>query len=164
MGGASGIRGSGGASEALSRSEVMARVRSKNTTPEKAVRSGLHARGYRFRLHRADLPGRPDIVLPRYRAIVEVRGCFWHGHPDCGRMPKSNLDYWVGKISRNRARDLENAERLLEMGWRLCVVWECSLRRSKKLSDEALFGRIEAFIASDETYLEIEGKVPTSAG
>ena len=79
-------------------------------------------------------------------------------------MPKSNLDYWAGKIARNQERDRENAKRLVEMGWRLCVVWECSLRRAQKLSEEVLFGRIEAFIASGETYLEIEGKAPAPAG
>jgi DNA mismatch endonuclease (patch repair protein) len=110
-----------------SRSKNMAAIRSKDTKPEMTVRRALHAAGYRFRLHRKDLPGRPDIVLPKFRTVVDVRGCFWHGH-DCPRgrrVPKSNVAYWVEKIRRNRLRDAVNHERLERMGWNHSVIWEC---------------------------------------
>lgn len=94
----------------------MFKVRSKDTKPEVLVRSTLHAAGFRFRLHKRDLPGTPDIVLPKYRAVVEVRGCFWHGHRGCGRAPKSNLEFWEPKLKRNRARDLENERLLKDLG------------------------------------------------
>lgn len=114
----------------MHRSEVMRRVKDKNTTPEKIVRSLLHRLGYRFRLHRADLPGKPDIILPKYRSVIFVHGCFWHGH-DCARgarMPKTNVDYWRGKIARNRARDEKHIAELEALGWRPLVIWECELR------------------------------------
>lgn len=112
------------------RARVMRAVRGRDTAPERAVRRMLHAMGYRFRLHRADLPGRPDVVLPGRRAVVFVHGCFWHGH-DCrrgARAPKRNADYWAAKVARNRARDAATAAALAAAGWRVFVVWECALR------------------------------------
>lgn len=112
------------------RSAVMRRVKSKNTAPELALRRLVHARGGRFRLHRTDLPGKPDLVLPRRRIAVFLHGCFWHGH-DCprgGRVPKANRDYWLGKVARNRARDAEHLSQLTDQGWRAEVVWECELK------------------------------------
>lgn len=110
------------------RSELMSRVRSKNTKPEILVRSRLHKAGYRFRLHDTGLPGSPDIILKRHRAVVFVNGCFWHGH-DCRKasLPKSNQSFWQAKISRNRDRDQEKAGALLKMGWRVFTVWECDI-------------------------------------
>jgi DNA mismatch endonuclease (patch repair protein) len=110
------------------RSRMMAAVQSKNTRPELAVRSALFAAGYRYRLHRTDLAGTPDIVLPRHRVVVFVQGCFWHGH-DCGkgRRPTSNVDFWNAKLNRNIARDRENQSTLISMGWRVLFVWECSI-------------------------------------
>ena len=108
----------------------MRRVKGRDTGPEKTVRRLLTALGARYRLHRKDLPGRPDIVLPKYRTVVFVHGCFWHGH-DCprgSRKPKANADYWGGKIARNRARDARSAETLTADGWRVVIVWECDLR------------------------------------
>lgn len=112
------------------RSKIMAQVRSTDTSPEIAVRRALHANGFRFRLHRKDLPGTPDIVLPRTRDVVFVNGCFWHGH-HCprSRMPSSNRAYWKRKIRRNAARDAEVVERLRAKGWKTHVIWECDLRR-----------------------------------
>lgn len=107
----------------------MSLVRSRDTSPELAVRQALHAAGYRFRLHRKDLPGRPDIVLPRYRTAVQVHGCFWHGH-QCRRgrrVPSTNTDYWQAKIRRNRDRDAAAAQDLATGGWRVITVWECSI-------------------------------------
>lgn len=109
------------------RSWVMSRIKSGDTSPERLVRSFLHLRGYRFRLHRKDLPGKPDIILPRYRAAIFVHGCFWHQCPKCrgGRLPKSNLDYWETKLKRNKERDMENTARLKQLGWKVITIWTC---------------------------------------
>jgi len=114
------------------RSRTMAAVKGKNTKPEIRVRRALHAAGFRFRLHRKDLPGHPDIVLPRYRIAVMVNGCFWHGH-DCrrgSRIPASNASYWIPKIERNRRRDQLANKLLVERGWTVVTIWECELAES----------------------------------
>ena len=113
------------------RSRLMASIGPKDSQPERAVRRLLHAMGYRFRLHRRDLPGTPDIVLPGRGAVVEVRGCFWHQHRGCaaGRVPASRLDYWGPKLAANVARDARNLRRLRRLGWRVAVVWECQVGR-----------------------------------
>jgi DNA mismatch endonuclease (patch repair protein) len=108
----------------------MRRVRSRDTTPELKVRKALTAMGLRYRLHRKDLPGSPDIVMPGRRLAIFVHGCFWHGH-DCARgarIPKANQDYWLAKIGRNRDRDTRNAEALAALGWRVLVLWECEMK------------------------------------
>jgi DNA mismatch endonuclease, patch repair protein len=112
------------------RSAVMRRVKSKDTSPELKVRKALTALGARYRLHRKDLPGKPDIVLPGRRLALFVHGCFWHGH-DCARgarVPKQNRDYWVGKVDRNRVRDAASREALAALGWRVETIWECDLK------------------------------------
>jgi DNA mismatch endonuclease (patch repair protein) len=111
------------------RSRIMARVRQKNTKPEVRLRQWLHAAGYRFRLHRRDLPGTPDIVMPGRMAAVFVHGCFWHGH-DCkaGRPPATNAEFWENKISKNKLRDATAVSRLTDLGWTPILVWECELR------------------------------------
>lgn len=115
------------------RSRIMRAIRSKNTAPELVVRRFLHAAGYRFRLHRSDLPGKPDIVLPKHKAVIFVHGCFWHQHPnpDCrnAQMPRSNTAYWSPKLARNTARDHAAAEQLRTMGWRVFTIWECETKR-----------------------------------
>lgn len=113
----------------LTRSETMARVRSKNTWPELIVRKALHAAGLRYRLHVRELPGTPDIVLASRRVAVEVRGCFWHQHIGCGRarVPATGQDYWLPKLSRNMTRDRETAEALRIAGWGVLIVWECQV-------------------------------------
>lgn len=115
------------------RSWNMSRVRSKDTTPELVVRSFLFRHGFRFRLHVKNLPGQPDIVLPKYRTVVEVRGCFWHRHPGCqsASMPSSNINFWQEKFKRNVERDKKHAKELKTLGWHLIVVWECET--SKKV-------------------------------
>lgn len=117
---------------AARRSDNMRAIRSKDMKPEKAVRSMAHAMGYRFRLHRKDLPGKPDLVFPGRRAVIFVHGCFWHQHPapDCkdARPPKSNLDYWGPKLERNKARDARNKDDLEAKGWRVLVLWECQTK------------------------------------
>lgn len=112
------------------RSWLMSRVRSRNTTPEMVVRRLLFREGYRFRLHRKDLPGSPDIVLPRLRTVVFVHGCFWHRHPECAKatMPKTRVDFWSEKFAQNVRRDEANRTQLDEMGWRSIVIWECETK------------------------------------
>lgn len=111
------------------RSRIMASIRSKDTGPEMLVRRHLHAAGLRFRLHRPGMPGRPDLVLPRHRAVVFVHGCFWHGHEGCYRPPRTRAGWWAEKIARNRARDEAAESALAAAGWRVFVVWECRLGR-----------------------------------
>lgn len=108
----------------------MAQVKSKGMKPEMQVRRLLHGLGYRYRLHRADLPGRPDLVFPSRRKVVFVNGCFWHKHPGCSRVriPATNRDYWLAKLERNRARDERNIALLQESQWAVMTVWECQLR------------------------------------
>lgn len=125
------------------RRRVMQANKPVNTAPELQVRRVLHRMGYRFRLHRKDLPGRPDLVFPSRRAVIQIHGCFWHQHLGCDQahLPKSRQDYWIPKFKRNIERDRENECRLNEMGWRVLVVWECEL---VELSD--LVKRIERFL------------------
>jgi DNA mismatch endonuclease (patch repair protein) len=113
----------------------MARIRSSNTQPELAVRRLLHSMGFRFRLHRQNLPGRPDLVLPRHRLAIFVHGCFWHQHPRCklASHPKTRQDYWNPKLAGNVERDRRNAAQLLASGWRVEVVWECDARIPDRL-------------------------------
>ena len=112
----------------------MSRIRSKDTKPEILVRKGLHARGFRFRLQDRKLPGRPDIVLPKYGVAIMVNGCFWHGHKGCryATKPKSNIEFWETKIARNKHRDEVTAAHLEALGWTVIVVWECELRGKEK--------------------------------
>lgn len=121
----------------------MSRIRSVNTSPERIVRSFLHYHGFRFRLHRKDLPGKPDIVLSRLKAVIFVHGCFWHQCPLCkgGRLPKSNLEYWKAKLEKNKARDLQHAEALGRLGWKVITLWEC------QASEEGLIKRVLKKIA-----------------
>lgn len=111
------------------RSAMMSNIRSTDTKPELLVRRLLHKLGYRYRLHRKDLPGRPDIVLPRYKAIILIHGCFWHGH-ECkiASKPKTNTAYWLPKIETNRMRDRRNVAALEALGWRVLTLWECNIR------------------------------------
>lgn len=111
------------------RSQLMARVRQKDTAPELVVRKALHAAGLRYVLHPRDLPGRPDLSFPKYRTVLFVHGCFWHGH-DCraGRAPSSNTEYWVSKIAQNRSRDSRQKAELEAKGWRVLTLWECETK------------------------------------
>lgn len=113
----------------------MALIRSANTKPEMTVRKLLHALGYRFRVHRRDLPGRPDIVFPGRRKLVFVHGCFWHHHDGCkvGHLPKSRQEYWAAKFARNRARDAENLGAVAATGWQAIIVWECEVKNVTRL-------------------------------
>lgn len=118
------------------RSGMMSGIRGKDTAPELKVRSFLHANGFRFRLHRKDLPGKPDIVLPKYKACVFVHGCFWHRHKGCklASEPKSREEFWNKKFSENVARDLRNIKALKKAGWRVAIVWECGIRSQRDMN------------------------------
>ena len=124
------------------RSWNMSRIRSQDTKPELLIRSFLYLRGFRFRLHEKNLPGSPDIVLPKYRTAIEIRGCFWHRHPGCkvSTTPSSNVDFWNTKFERNVARDKRNEVAIDNLGWNLIVVWGCQVR------DKAILNRLPAKI------------------
>lgn len=129
----------------ITRSRTMRSVLSKNTTPELVVRSFLFRHGFRFRLHSIKLPGHPDIVLPKYKTVVDVRGCFWHHHSGCRQatLPSSNTVYWQRKFSRNVERDKKIEMQLKELGWHLIIVWECELKKAGFL--ETLPGKIKDY-------------------
>jgi len=129
----------------------MSRIRGADTRLEVLVRKGLHARGFRYRLGGAGLPGRPDIVLPRYRTAVFVHGCFWHGH-DCPlyRLPKTRSEFWADKIGKNRARDARVICELETLGWRSIIVWECSLRGARPSEQERVLDALAASIRDQE--------------
>ncbi len=116
------------------RSKVMAKIRSENTKPEVMLRSLLHKEGFRFRIHKKDLPGKPDIVLPKYNTIIFVHGCFWHYHKNCreGRIPDTNSIFWSNKLRKTVERDKQYQEALCNLGWQVLVVWECELEKRPK--------------------------------
>lgn len=122
-------------SSGTSRSDIMRAVKRAHTRPEIVVRQALHALGLRFRLHRRDLPGSPDIVLPKFRTVVFVHGCFWHRHPDCryATTPKSRQEYWLPKFEANVERDARKEAQLRELGWRVLVMWECETKSLEAL-------------------------------
>ncbi len=136
----------------------MSRIRGRDTKPELLVRRGLHARGLRFRLHRRDLPGSPDLVFPRFRVVVFVHGCFWHGH-GCHlfTMPATRRDFWTQKIGRNAERDNQALEALRAKGWRVLTVWECALRGRSQLEPGSVLQAIERFISGRAQQVDIQG-------
>ena len=137
----------------------MSRIRGRDTKPEMILRRGLHALGLRFRLHRKDLPGRPDLVFPRYRAVIQVHGCFWHGH-DCPmfKWPATRAEFWKEKIVGNRRRDRASLGALHESGWRVLVVWECALRGPRRRSVRDVLSRCEVFVKDrNEALAELGG-------
>lgn len=119
------------------RSENMRRIRSRDTSPERVLRKLIHSLGYRFRLHRKDLPGKPDLVFPGRNKVIFIHGCFWHLHSGCreGRVPSSRGEYWGPKLARNKSRDAQNACALLEDGWDVLVVWECELKNMQAVTE-----------------------------
>lgn len=122
------------------RSQIMSHVSGKNTKPEIAVRSLLHKMGYRFRLHRKDLPGKPDITLPKYKKVIFVHGCFWHGHPSCShsKRPATNKKFWSKKLDKNIERDKESVNALSQLGWDALTVWSCEVKDTNKLKNKLL--------------------------
>lgn len=139
------------------RSRMMSGIRGKNTKPEIIVRKYLHAAGFRFRLHVKDLPGKPDLVLPKYKAVIFTHGCFWHMH-DCPlfKWPSTRQEFWQDKLSRNKNRDIEQINQLINAEWRVCIVWECALR-GKLIKVEQTASALAEWILGDSTYLEIGG-------
>jgi len=134
----------------------MAAIRGRNTKPEMVVRRGLHRLGFRFQLHRKDLPGKPDLVFPRYRAALFVHGCFWHGH-DCHLFtwPKSREEFWRTKIESNRIRDAQDIQRLRKLGWRVGVVWECALKGKRKLDSQRVIQEAGKWLSGDSPEITI---------
>ncbi|EIP96539.1 DNA mismatch endonuclease Vsr [Opitutaceae bacterium TAV1] len=141
------------------RSRMMSGIRGENTKPEIRIRQLLHRDGFRFRLHGRDLPGKPDIVLPRYRAVVFVHGCFWHGH-DCHlfRLPGTRRAFWTAKIGRNRIRDDENVAGLLVLGWRVATIRECALKGRTRLLETTVASHLAVWLRGDAPLLTIEGR------
>ncbi len=144
--------------DSATRSRMMSGIKGKNTKPELAIRSGLHRLGYRFRLHRKDLPGKPDLVFAKYRAVIFVHGCFWHYH-DCHlfKMPSTRREFWETKIGRNRERDREIQAVLREQGWRLLVVWECALKGRRAPPFGVLIESIALWLQGSSDAGEIRG-------
>ncbi|MDR7945186.1 very short patch repair endonuclease [Achromobacter aegrifaciens] len=137
----------------------MSRIRGRDTRPEMLIRRGLHACGFRYRLQDRKLPGRPDLIFPRYRAVIFVHGCFWHGH-DCPlfKLPETRRDFWDAKITSNRTRDSRVEEALLEQGWRVATIWECSLKGINKLGGDEVIQQCRLFLLSKEiTQINIRG-------
>ncbi|MEO9589294.1 MULTISPECIES: very short patch repair endonuclease [Marinobacter] len=141
------------------RSRNMSAVKGKNTKPELLLRKMLFGRGFRFRLHREDLPGEPDIVLPKFKAVIFVHGCFWHGHIGCpkARLPATNQNFWKEKITTNQERDQRNTYALSEMGWRVLEVWECALRGRGRLEFGELSNWVTDWICCGVDLETIEG-------
>ena len=137
---------------------MMSGIRGKNTRPELTIRKALHARGFRYRIHCRDLPGNPDMCLPKYRAVIFVHGCFWHGH-DCHlfKWPKTRPEFWAAKIGRNHDVDRRSMVALMEAGWRVATVWECALKGKTRLQLEDVVASLERWLRSDEPGLQIEG-------
>lgn len=140
------------------RSRMMAGIRGANTKPELLLRKGLHARGFRFRLHDKSLPGKPDIVLPRYRAVIFAHGCFWHGH-GCHlfKWPKTRAEFWRQKIATNREVDARAEAALRVAGWRQAIVWECALKGRTRLPFEEVLSSCSDWLKSNESNLTIRG-------
>lgn len=138
------------------RSRMMAGIKGRNTKPELLIRHLLHRKGFRYRIHVKDLPGKPDIVLPKYRSVIFVHGCFWHGHQGCHlfRLPATRTEFWQEKILRNQTNDHRAVELLLASNWRVCIVWECSIRGARK-DPEKVVNTIIDWLSGTELCLEI---------
>ena len=152
------------------RSEVMSKIRSKNTKPEMILRKALFQKGYRYRINYKKLPGKPDIVFPKYKTVIFIHGCFWHGH-DIGcidsHIPKTNTSFWIEKIAKNKERDETNTMQILSMGWKVLTIWDCEIQQKNKI--ESLIEKITSVMQdkascksksiSVKIYEEIEGNI-----
>ncbi|NTU45787.1 MAG: DNA mismatch endonuclease Vsr [Chlorobiaceae bacterium] len=141
------------------RSRMMSGIRAANTIPEMRIRRGLHARGFRFRLHCSSLPGKPDLVFSKYRAVIFVHGCFWHAH-ECAlfKWPKTREEFWKGKIGKNRTRDYAVMDELARQGWRVLIVWECALKGKGRRPVDEVVDSCAAWLHSNSTKHEIRGQ------
>lgn len=146
--------------DVATRSRMMAGIQGKNTKPEILIRKALHARGFRFRLHVKDLPGKPDLVLPKYRALIFIHGCFWHGHA-CKyfKVPQTRPEFWLEKIGGNQRRDSQQEETLKAMGWRVLVIWECAVRSMKKEKSSLLIDLVGSWLKNGSKSFQIEEKM-----
>ena len=140
------------------RSEMMSGIRGKDTKPELLIRKSLHARGFRYRLHDSKLPGKPDLAFPRYKAVIEIHGCFWHGH-DCHlfKWPSSRKAFWKEKITGNIDRDRKNHAALEQLGWRILTIWECALKGKTRKSLDDVIEQTASWLRSGKSNSEITG-------
>lgn len=138
------------------RSRNMAAIKQKNTRPEMLVRRNLHKAGFRYRLHVTDLPGKPDLVFPKYKAVIFIHGCFWHQH-QCAMFhwPKSRTEWWVNKITANRAHDEAVQDKLRELGWRVLIVWECALKGKTRFAPDQLLVLITSWLEGGNSFSEL---------
>lgn len=150
--------------DSVTRSRMMSGIKSRNTRPEMLIRRGLYHKGYRFRLHDARLPGKPDMVFRSRRSIIMVHGCFWHWH-DCHlfKWPSSRKDFWHSKITRNQQKDKETEEALLREGWRILTVWECAVKGRTKQTPEQVVDQCAQWLERGEILAEITGNNPRTA-
>lgn len=142
------------------RSQMMSGIRSKDTKPEIQIRKGLHERGYRYRLHKSNLPGKPDLTLKKHNAVIFVHGCFWHVH-ECHlfKWPQTREDWWREKLSGNVKKDKENIDRLLDAGWRVLIVWECALKGKTRLPIDNILDNISEWLEGNRELKEIQGEL-----
>jgi DNA mismatch endonuclease (patch repair protein) len=136
----------------------MSRIRRRDTRIEFVLRRGLHKLGFRFRVDDGRLPGRPDLLFPKWRAALFVHGCFWHGH-NCSlfRLPETRAEFWASKIERNRARDVSSVEKLRQLEWRVGTIWECALRGRGRIGEDAVLSECAAWLKSENPLLEVRG-------
>lgn len=141
------------------RSRNMAAIKGKDTKPELIIRKGLHARGFRYRLHDRKLPGQPDLVLPKYHAVIFINGCFWHGH-DCAlfKWPGTRQKFWKEKISANIARDQRNYASLEQAGWRQAIIWECALKGRGRMEPDKVLSRVADWLTSSQKSLIVRSR------
>lgn len=142
----------------------MRAIKSQNTRPEILIRKGLHAAGFRYRLHAKDLPGKPDMVLPKYKALIFINGCFWHGHRcHLSHIPKTRTEFWLAKISANMNRDVLTHQRLMKTDWRIALIWECAIRGKTKLGIQFLIDELEKWLLEPESKtIEFSGEIHKS--
>jgi len=137
---------------------MMSGIKAKDTKPELIIRKGLHARGFRYRLHDKRLPGKPDLVFPKFKAVIFVHGCFWHGH-DCHlfKWPSSRSEFWRNKITRNREKDSSVAEELHNSGWRILVIWECAIKGKTRMKLDKILSRVSGWLLGETCDYQIRG-------
>lgn len=141
------------------RSYNMSRVRGKDTKPEMQIRRICHGLGFRYRLHRKDLPGRPDLVFPRFKSVILINGCFWHGHAcELFKVPATRAGFWSEKIAGNMARDRYNVEQLINLGWRVLTVWECALKGRGRLTNDEITEHLRSWLYSTSERGQLQGK------